>query len=129
MHQAAQHAQLDPDRISFVRAVCVVQDAIPDFQMIVPEQLPRRYARLLRDIAATPLLPRRERINPRVIKRKQSKFDVKRPEHRPGIKLTTTFRQTIELLEETCTRREQTPRLLHPSKSSVWSRLPEPIYD
>jgi hypothetical protein len=129
MHQAAMQAQLDPDRISFVRAICVVQDAIPEFQMIAPEQLPRRYARLLRDIAATPLLPRRERPNPRVIKRKQSKFDVKRPEHRPGPRLTTSFRETIELLEETHARHEQTPRLVHPSKSSVWSRLPEPIYD
>jgi hypothetical protein len=35
MHEAAMQAQIDPDRLSFTHAVCVVQDAIPEFQMIV----------------------------------------------------------------------------------------------
>jgi hypothetical protein len=128
MHEAAMQAQIDPDRLSFVHAVRVVQDAIPEFQMIGADQVPRRYQRLLQDLAATPLLPRRERINPRVVKRKQSKFDVKRVEHLHGPKLIGRFREAVALQAETRARHDGPPRLLHPSKSSVWSRLPEPAY-
>jgi hypothetical protein len=129
MHAAAEQAELDPDRLSFVQALRVVQDAIPEFQMIAPAQLPRRYQQLLRDIAATPLLPGRNRINPRVIKRRLSKFETKRPEHRPGPKLASSFRDAIELLDDTRARHQQRVGLPHQSKSTVWSRLPEPLYE
>jgi len=33
----AQQAQLDPDRLSFISAVRVLQQAIPEFQMTTPE--------------------------------------------------------------------------------------------
>jgi hypothetical protein len=106
MHEAAMQAQIDPDRLSFVHAVCVLQDAIPEFQMIEPDQLAWRYQRLLQDIAATSLESRRERINPRVIKPKQSKFDVKRPEHRHRPKLIGSFREAVALKVETRVRRD-----------------------
>jgi hypothetical protein len=105
----------------------VVQDAIPEFQMIDADQMPRRYQRLLQDLAATPLRPRRERINPRVIKRKQSKFDVTWPEHWHWSKLTSPFRTVVSITTEMRAHRDRPARLLHPSKSSVWSRLPEPM--
>jgi len=81
MHEAALQAGVDPDRISFVHALRVLQDAVPEFQMTVPEQLPRLYGRLLRDMADELLPPRRMRINPRVVKCKMSKYHLKRPEH------------------------------------------------
>src|SRR5205823_2012753 len=93
------------------------------------DQVPRRYQRLLQDLAGTPLRPRRERINPRVVKRKQSKFDVKRPEHRHWPKVPSTFRTAVTITAEMRARRDRPARLLHPSKSSVWSRLPEPLAD
>src|SRR5690348_12280256 len=52
MHEAALQADLDPDRLSFVHALEVVRDAVPEFQLVVPEQAPLLYARLLHDIAA-----------------------------------------------------------------------------
>jgi len=39
--------------------------------------------------------PRRNRINPRVIKRKMSKWKKKRPEHRHRPPLKKTFPQTV----------------------------------
>jgi hypothetical protein len=81
MHEAAMQAGLDPDRISFVHALRVLQNAIPEFEMTTGEQLVSLYARLLSDMAAEPLPARRNRINPRVVKRKMSDFKLKRPEH------------------------------------------------
>jgi len=49
--------------------------------MVAPDQLPHLYARLLRDIADGRLPARRLRSNPRVVKRKMSKFRLKRPQH------------------------------------------------
>jgi hypothetical protein len=83
MYQAAQQVQLDPDRLSFIGAVRVLQKAVPEFQMTAPEQLPALYQRLLRDIARKRLPPRRLRSNPRVVKRKMSNFKLKRASARP----------------------------------------------
>jgi len=66
MHQAAQQVQLDPDRLSFIGAVRVLQQAVPEFQMTAPEQLPALYQRLLRDIGRKRLPQRRLRSNPRI---------------------------------------------------------------
>jgi hypothetical protein len=98
MVQAAQQAQLDPDRLSFIGAIRVLQKAVPEFQMTAPEQLPALYQRLLRDISRKRLPPRRLRSNPRVVKRKMSNFKLKRVEHRawpqPAVR---SFRQAIEV--------------------------------
>ena len=98
MYQAAQQARLDPDRLSFIGAVRILQNALPEFQMTAPEQLPALYQRLLRDMARKRLPPRRLRSNPRVVKRKMSNFKLKRAEHRawpqPAIR---SFRQAIEV--------------------------------
>lgn len=81
MHAAAVQADLDPDRLSFTHALNVLHAAIPEFQMTAPELLPRLYERLLHDLASQRLPERRLRTNPRVVKRKMSKFRLKRPEH------------------------------------------------
>ena len=98
MYQAAQQVQLDPDRLSFIGAVRVLQKAVPEFQMTAPEQLPALYQRLLRDIARKRLPPRRLRSNPRVVKRKMSNFKLKRAEHQLWPQPTVpSFRQAIEV--------------------------------
>ncbi len=81
IHAAAVPAGRDPDRVSFGHALRVIQDAIPEFQLIAPADQPRLYARLLRDIAAGRLPERRPRTNPRVVKRTLSNFRLKRPAH------------------------------------------------
>ena len=65
MHQAAVQVDLDPERLSFVRSLRIIQDAVPEFQMVAPEQRPQLYQRLLRDLARKPLPERQPRSNPR----------------------------------------------------------------
>lgn len=98
MHEAALQAGIDPDRISFVHALNVVHDAIPEFQMTTPEQLPQLHTRLLRDIAHGLLPERRLRSTPRVVKRKMSNFHLKGAEHRSWPQPTLSFRQTVGLI-------------------------------
>jgi hypothetical protein len=98
MHEAAQQAHLDPDRLSFVGAVRVLQRAVPEFQMTAPQQLPALYQRLLRDMARKRLPKRRLRSNPRVVKRKMSNFKLKRAEHLTWPQpVTRSFREAIEV--------------------------------
>lgn len=98
MHAAAQQAHLDPDRLSFVGAIKVLQKAVPEFQMTAPEQLPALYQRLLRDMARKRVPKRRLRTNPRVVKRKMSNFKLKRAEHLAWPQPTTrSFRESIEV--------------------------------
>lgn len=98
MHDAALQAGLDADRLSFVHAVRLICNAIPEFQMVTPEQRPALYQRLLRDIARYRLLERDHRSNPRVVKRKMSKFRLKRPEHRQWPQPSKAFRESIVIL-------------------------------
>jgi hypothetical protein len=98
MHEAALSSGVDPDRISFVHALRVIGEAISDFEIASPELLPGLYARLLRDIAAGRLPARRNRSNPRVVKRKMSNFALKRAEHRPWHRPTRTFPAAVRLI-------------------------------
>jgi len=98
MHEAALQAQMDPDRLSFVGALRVLHNAIPEFQMTAPDHLPLLYRRLLRDIAAKRLPPRRLRVNPRVVKRKMSNFRLKRPEHFHPPRLHGSFCDRLALV-------------------------------
>lgn len=98
MHEAALATGVDPDRLSFVQAVRVIQDAIPELQMVAPADLPRLAARLLHDIAQGRLPARRHRSNPRVVKRPQSKFPRKRPKHTAWPQPTIPFREAVQLI-------------------------------
>jgi len=98
MHEAALQAGLDPDRLSFINAVQVTRDAIPEFQMTAPEQLPRLYQRLLNDIARHRLPERDNRSNPRVVKRKMSKFKLKRAAHRCWPRPSKPFQEAVAIL-------------------------------
>jgi hypothetical protein len=98
MHEAALVHGLDPDRLSFVHALRVIGTAISDFEIAAPEWLPGLYTRLLRDIAAGRLPARRDRTNPRVVKRKMSKFPLKRTHHRRWPQPTRPFREAVRLI-------------------------------
>jgi hypothetical protein len=98
MHEAALLAMIDPDRLSFTHALQVIQEAISEFQMTAPELLPQLYQRMLRDIAAGRLPQRRLRSNPRVVKRKMSKFHLKRPEHHHWPQPTRPFREAVAVI-------------------------------
>ena len=98
MHEAALKAGVDPERLSFTHALCIVGEAIHDFAMAAPAVLRRLYDRMLDDIASRPLPKRRARSNPRVVKRKMSNFDLKRDEHKNPPKPTLTFQEAIVLI-------------------------------
>ena len=97
MHEAALHADVDPDRLSFVHALAIVRDAVPEFQMVAPGQQQALYARLLQDIAAKRLPARRARSNARVVKRKMSNFKLKRAEHYRPPKPRGTFAEAVQI--------------------------------
>ena len=95
---AAATIDRPPTRLSFLETLRLVRLALPDFQRLDPSQHAQRYQHLLADIAHHVLPPRRERLNPRVVKRAQSKFRVKRPHHRPSPKPTKSFAEAVVLL-------------------------------
>jgi hypothetical protein len=98
MHDAAVQAGLDPDRLSFTNAVRIICDAVPEFQMTSPEQLSRLYRRLLNDIARHRLPERDDRSNPRVVKRKMSKFKLKREQHHHWPQPSRPFQEAVVIL-------------------------------
>lgn len=98
MHEAALQEEIAPNRLSFVHALRVVEDAISDFELPSPEQMPFYCQRLIRDIAQGRLPARRNRICPRVVKRKMSKWPLKREVHRHCKQPSGSFREAIALI-------------------------------
>jgi hypothetical protein len=98
MVDAAQAADLDPDRLSFVHTVRLLRLALHDFQAVAPASWPILYARLLGEVARQPLPPRANRSNPRVVKQRVAKFPVKRPRHRRWPQPATAFREAVAIL-------------------------------
>lgn len=98
MAEAASKWDLDPDRISFTGALQVISRAIPRMQAARTELLPVFYEMMLDEIASQINPPRRNRINPRVIKQKMSKFGCKRPEHYKVPQPNNSFCEAIHVL-------------------------------
>jgi hypothetical protein len=97
MSEAARRNNLPPRRLSFTGTLKVLRCRLPE----CPKSRRGRqrwYEDLLAEIAEEILPPRRNRINPRVIKRKMSHWRKKRPEHRRYPQPTKKFRQTIVML-------------------------------
>jgi hypothetical protein len=99
MHDSALQYGLDPDRISFVNSVQLICGAITVFQMAAEDQRKMLYPLLLHQIAFYHLPNRANRNNPRVVKRKMSKFNLKRPEHQNWPQPTSTFRKAVTILK------------------------------
>ena len=98
MHEAAIQADIAPHQLSFVHAIEVIKDAIPEFQIVAEDQREQLYQRLLRDIARRPLPKRRNRVNPRVVKQKMSKFLRKRQQHYQWPQPEITFREAVAVI-------------------------------
>jgi hypothetical protein len=95
MLEAAQRENLDVDRLSFTGCLQILQARLPECDSTTPRRLDQWYELLLEELARERLEPRRNRVNPRVVKRKMSKFGKKRPEHRGRPRLTKTFAETV----------------------------------
>jgi Insertion element 4 transposase N-terminal/Transposase DDE domain len=100
MAEAATQADVAPTRLSFVHAVELIRVAIDDFHLVATRQHPHLYQRLLRDIAACRLPARAARTNPRVVKRKMSKFKLKRCAPAPPSQHLGRFAASIHILAQ-----------------------------
>src|SRR5262245_18740546 len=98
MAEAAHEQGLDPDRLSFIGCLRVLRLRLAEYPAVAEPGRTAWYRALLREMAAERNPPRRNRVNPRVVKVKMSKFKKKRAEHRPARPLTQTFEQSVVIL-------------------------------
>jgi Insertion element 4 transposase N-terminal/Transposase DDE domain len=100
MAEAAASEGLDPDRLSFVGCLQILRCRLPECPDPSSASFATWYAALLGEVSRerTDDETRRNRINPRVVKVKMSKFKKKRPEHRPVPPLKKTFVESIVML-------------------------------
>jgi hypothetical protein len=97
MSEAARQAELPPRRLSFVGSLKVLRCRLPSCPRS-RVRLQRWYQDLLAEIGEEVLPERRNRINPRVIKRKMSHWEKKKPQHRHWPQPTKKFRKRIVML-------------------------------
>ena len=95
MFEAAATVNLDPDRLSFTGCFQILKCRLPECDGKTPATFEAWYQGLLWEMQGERTDPRRNRINPRVIKRKMSKWKKKHPEHRHRPPLTKTFLETV----------------------------------
>ncbi len=95
MFEAAASVGLDPDRLSFSGCFQVLKCRLPECDGKTSATFEAWYRGLLWEMQGERTDPRRNRVNPRVIKRKMSKWKKKRPEHRHLPPLKKTFPETV----------------------------------
>lgn len=98
MLRTATYSQIDPDRLSFTSTIHILTDALPLFQLVNPHLHTRLWHWIHDWVSYFQLPPRRNRSNPRVIKRVQSRFPKKQPHHFKRPPHTKTFREAIVIL-------------------------------
>jgi len=97
MSEAAQRNNLPPRCLSFTGTLKVLRCRLPECPKS-GKGLQRWYENLLAEIAEEVLPQRRNRINPRVIKRKMSNWRKKRPQHRRNPQPTMKFHRSVVIL-------------------------------
>jgi hypothetical protein len=97
MFEAAEVAAVPPLSMSFVGTLKILRCRIPHCPRRRTARL-RWWKNLVREVAEEVLPPRRNRIAPRVIKQKMSRWKKKCPEHRPYPQPTRTFAEAIVMI-------------------------------
>lgn len=97
MAEAAAAAGLDPDRLSFISCLRILRLRLRECTGRSGSAFWAWYEDLLWEMGQERLPPRRNRVNPRVVKRKMSKFKKKRACHRPAPPLKKKFIEAIVL--------------------------------
>lgn len=99
IQEAAKTLQTDPDRLSFTATLKILRCRLPEVPVNQSQKdLECWYHKLVQEISEEVIPPRRNRINPRVIKVKMSKWPKKRPEHRTFPQPSKPFAQGIVML-------------------------------
>jgi hypothetical protein len=94
MFEAAATQNVSPRRMSFTGTLKILRCRLPECPRS-PAGLKRWYNDLLTEIAEEVLDKRRDRVNPRVIRCKMSKWPKKKPEHRQNPQPTRNFRASL----------------------------------
>jgi hypothetical protein len=97
MYQAACTVAMTPLRLSFTGTLKILRCRISQCPTTRRAQL-RWWNQLITEIAQETIPPRRNRINPRVIKKKMSKWAKKRPQHRHYPQPAKSFREAIVMI-------------------------------
>jgi len=98
MFEAASRVELDPDQLSFTGCFQILQCRLPECHASSVASLTAWYETLLWEMSRERLPPRRNRINPRVIKQKMSKWKRKRAEHFRPPPLAKSFAASVVML-------------------------------
>jgi hypothetical protein len=98
MLEAAQAGQMDVDRLSFKGCFQILKTRLPECDASSRATLVQWYEAVIWEMSCERIPPRRNRINPRVIKRKMSRWDKCRPHHRKQKPLTKAFAETVVML-------------------------------
>jgi hypothetical protein len=97
MFETAERVGLDSDRLSFTGCLHILQCRLPECDRRTGQYFAEWCESLLWELSHEQTGPRRNRINPRVIKQKMSKWPKKRSQHRHPPPLTKTFVQSVVL--------------------------------
>jgi hypothetical protein len=98
MFEAAATVDLDPDALSFTGCFQILKCRLPECDSRTPATFEGWYRGVLWEMQGERTDPRRNRINPRVIKRKMSKWKKKRPQHRHLPPVKKTFPEAVVML-------------------------------
>jgi hypothetical protein len=95
MAEAAATSNLDVDRLSFKGCFQILKTRLPECDAATETSFADWFKAVLWEMSCETIPARRNRINPRVIKRKMSRWNKCRPEHRKQPPLKKTFEQTV----------------------------------
>lgn len=98
MYKAAETMRLDPDRLSFTGCFQILKCRLPECNSSTPRSIEQWYEAVLWEMQNERTDERRNRINPRVIKRKMSKWPKKRLQHRRRPPLKKTFKESVVMI-------------------------------
>ena len=95
MLQAAETSHMDVDRLSFKGCFQILKTRLPECDARTESSFADWFEAVVWEMGCETIPLRRNRINPRVIKRKMSRWNKCRPEHRKRPPLKKTFQQTV----------------------------------
>ena len=92
---AAKAEGLDPDRISFMGTLRILRCRLPECASAEPQACREWYERLIAEIQKERIEPRRNRVNPRVVKHQVSNYAKKHIHLRPVPPLRKSFIESV----------------------------------
>jgi hypothetical protein len=95
MLEAAGTRRMDVDRLSFKGCFQILKTRLPECDPQTESSFADWFEAVLWEMSCEAIPVRRNRINPRVIKRKMSRWNKCRPEHRKQPPLKKTFEETV----------------------------------